>query len=536
MTRLALFHRVLPAAGPVALAALFFGLVSTADAAAVPARIAFSVSTDPRSNRILVAAPDGSGARVITDGKSRDRAPAFSPDGKHLAYQSSSDLGLDTIMVASVDGPPAPRTLAVGSQPQWSHDGKSLLFSRRLLNEYNLYTIRADGSQKDEGLKPLAKGQLGRWSPDEKQLALVSSVIVEGQDRWQIQVVLTDTLQPRFTLTLPESYGQVVSLEWSPTGEALLFSVSRQDHCDLYTLDLASPEPKRVPPAVGVGSVAPNPAYGSWSANGTEILFRSITDASGGSNATSRLHVMKADGSAIRTVWQSPDRGVSILGTAWQRQPLELVVAKPAPQPQPAPPPVVPPVPANPPTGQEPTPQVVTMKVPGPPKKVHGQKLFVVDRLRSPVSVPIAAPSDGDFTISIPIQPAKTWAGRRQGLGITLEMEDGSLYRGTVIQSGQPWATIQGRPKGGKVRLIDGKQLAPTAASFKKGFKLTIRRDGQSLIVAVDDETALSRPLLDSPVKRAYITLENFDTGKAYFPLGNVYYQPMIPNEVPAPK
>jgi hypothetical protein len=252
-------------------------------------------------------------------------------------------------------------------------------------------------------------------------------------------------------------------------------------------------------------------------------------DPSGGGNSFNRLQVVKADGSALRTVWEPTDKAQRILGTAWQWPKVELAVAKPA-APAPAPPAIVPPAPPTVPA-VEPMPQTVTMKVPGPPKKVHAEKLFVVDKPRSPVSVPIAAPSDGDFTISIPIKPAKTWAGRRQGIGITLEMEDGSLYRGTVIQSGAPWATIQGRPKGGKVRLIDGKQLAPTAASFKQGFKLTIRRDGQNLIVAVDDEAALSRPVLDSPVKRAFVTLENFDVGKAYFPLGNVYYQPMVVGE-----
>lgn len=535
------------ATGPLGLPVLTCGLLLICGGQAAwsyPAgsKIAFAVNTTPdgRSSRILIAAPDGSNIRAVTEGKSRDRAPAFSPDGKSLAYQSTNDLGLDTVVIYQLSGNRSPRTLAVGAQPQWSRDGQRLLFSRRQLNEYYLYVIRADGSEKDAGLKPLTKGQMGRWSPDEKQLAVVAPVILEGQDRWQIQILNSETLQPRFTMTLPEAYGQVISLDWSPAGDGLLFSVSRQDHYDLYALDLKSPEPKRIPAGSGNASTAPNPAYGSWSPDGEEILFRTMSDASGEGNGSSRLNLVKADGTALRTIWEPSNKPQRIHGTAWYRPPVLLAAeqkppkqaaASPAPtpvNPQPAPPQPAAPAPAAPgaPANTGPAGQTVTIQVPGTPKKVHKQKLFVVDRQRSPVSVPLATPDAGDFALTIPLLPAKSWNGRRQGVGVTLELEDGSLYRGTVIYSGSPWATIQGRPKGGKVRLVDGKQLPPTVAGFKQGFKLTVRRDDQNLVVAVNNEVVLSRPVLDSPVKRAYVTLENFDAGKAYFPLGNIYYQP----------
>jgi hypothetical protein len=341
-------------------------------------------------------------------------------------------------------------------------------------------------------------------------------------------------------MTLPESYGQVVSLDWSPGGDGLLFSVSRQDHYDLYALDLKSPEPRRIPAGSGNASTAPNPAYGSWSPDGEEILFRTMSEPSGDGNALSRLNIAKADGTAVRTVWESANKTQRIHGTAWYRPPVTLASAEQKPPKPAAPPPMAavpspqpaPPQPAAPPAAPPPAPntapngQTVTIQVPGTPKKVHSQKLFVVDRRRSPVSVPLARPDAGDFTLTVPLLPAKSWSGRRQGVGVTLELEDGSLYRGTVIYSGAPWATIQGRPKGGKVRLVDGKQLPPAVAGFKRGFKLSVRRDGQNLVVEVNDEVVLSRPVLESPVKRAYVTLENFDPGKAYFPLGNIYYQP----------
>jgi Tol biopolymer transport system component len=496
---------------------------------AADSKIAFVLDsdTDGRSSRIYIANADGSGIRPITSGTARDRAPGFSPNGKTLAYQSTSSLGLDMIVVQALDeGKPV--ALAVGTHPQWSRDGERLLFSRRQLNEYGLFVIKSDGSQKDEGLKPIAKGQIGRWSPDEKLIAAVVPVIVEGKDRWQIQVVPAAGGDGGFrrALTLPEEWGQVVSLEWSPDGERLLFSTTRQSRYDLYLLNLKAPEPIKVP----VGDPVPNPAYGSWSPDGKEILFRVVTDASGASQANSRLCVMNSDGTQVRVLWEPDNKALRVQGTAWHIPPA-VVVVKP-----PVMPPVVKPMPpVQPEMMPKPPPKPPVAKVLGPPKKVHGSKLFTVERPRSPVSVNLTAPGEADFLISVPVLPLNNWAPRRQGVGLTLELDDGSLYRGTVIYSGVPWVTLQGRPRGGKVRLVDGKQLSPKSAGFKKGFKLTLRREGQNLVVAVNDEAMITRPVLSSGIKALSLTLENFDTGDARFNLGGIFYREWVP-EVAAQK
>src|SRR5437762_2188848 len=74
-------------------------------AAAAPSLIAFALDTDEEghASRIYVAGPDGSGLKAVTSGTTRDRGPAFSPDGKAVAYQSANSLGLDTVMVQELD-------------------------------------------------------------------------------------------------------------------------------------------------------------------------------------------------------------------------------------------------------------------------------------------------------------------------------------------------------------------------------------------------------------------------------------------------
>jgi hypothetical protein len=354
-----------------------------------------------------------------------------------------------------------------------------------------------------------------------------------------------ETLEPAIRLTLPESYGQVISLEWSPDGRALLFSTTHQSRYSLYVVDLTAPEPRRVPRPENGGEVLPNAAYGSWSPDGKTILFRAAADAGG---ALSRLCVMNADGANARVLWEPENRSLRVHGTAWQRPTQRVAAAAP----MPAAPPVVKPEPA--PVPMEPVKPVPAPIEPpkpalGEPVKLHGSKVFSIDRSRSPASVRLAAPGNADFVISLPVLPDGNWKPRRQGVGVTLELDDGALYRGTVIYSGVPWATIQGRPKEGKVRLIDGKQLPPNLGSFKTGFRLTMRREGGTFIVAVNDEEVLKRPIFAAAgslpgagqglsVKALHLTLENFDEGAARFPLGNVYYrqaQPAPAVTTPAP-
>jgi len=173
-------------------------------------------------------------------------------------------------------------------------------------------------------------------------------------------------------------------------------------------------------------------------------------------------------------------------------------------------------------------------KVLGPPRLLHATKVFQVDRQRSPVSVVIAAPKDADFIVTVPELPVARWKARRQAVAITLELEDGGLYRGTVIYSGVPWVTLQGRPKGGKVRLIDGKQLGSDTVGFGKGFKLTLRREGKNLVIALNDQDLLTRPVLTSDVKSISLTLENFDPGVAKFNLGGIFLREWVPATGPA--
>ncbi|MBM3460380.1 MAG: hypothetical protein FJX77_17810 [Armatimonadetes bacterium] len=132
--------------------------------------------------------------------------------------------------------------------------------------------------------------------------------------------------------------------------------------------------------------------------------------------------------------------------------------------------------------------------------------------------------------VAAPANPV--WKARRQGLGITVELTSGALYRGTLIHNQAPWVTLQGRSGTERVRLMDGKELPATQVGFQTGFVLSLFREGRNLQVVVNGEKMLQRPVFTGAVRQVSLTLENFDAGASLFAISEVSYRTA---ERPAP-
>jgi len=84
-------------------------------------------------NQIWLAATDGSAPRQIT-GKESSSQPAFSPDGKQLAFVRMAD-GKPQIFLIALDGGEAQQVTKYkygAGTPKWSPDGKEILFSSNI--------------------------------------------------------------------------------------------------------------------------------------------------------------------------------------------------------------------------------------------------------------------------------------------------------------------------------------------------------------------------------------------------------------------
>lgn len=117
------------------------------------------------SREIVRARPDGTGPENLTNHPADDYDPAYSPDGRRLAFVSTRDGGVPRLHVMDADGG-EPRLLAdLGGavrRPMWSPDGRRLAVQLTDRGEETVYVVAADGS----GWGRMGTGLLPSWIPD----------------------------------------------------------------------------------------------------------------------------------------------------------------------------------------------------------------------------------------------------------------------------------------------------------------------------------------------------------------------------------
>ena len=258
-------------------------------------RIAYLSRRDDTKDLHVVNA-DGSGERRLTRDATNTATPAWSPDARTLAFESARD-GTTGVYAVNADGSGQRRLARDGRAPAWSPDGRTIAF----FSGSKLYLMNADGSEHLALTKPGtgAWRPSRAWSPDGRKLAFLG-VGDCGQFCFNLYVVnsngsglrnLTSKLAPRNS-----DRGPAFDLTWSPDGRKLAF----------VRHGTAFGKPIYVVNADGSGlrNLTPRPQGANtrpaWSPNGRKLAFVSDRDGN------SEVYVMNADGSGQRNLTRKP--------------------------------------------------------------------------------------------------------------------------------------------------------------------------------------------------------------------------------------
>jgi Tol biopolymer transport system component len=249
---------------------------------------------------IYVINADGTGLLRLTDAPGFDGDPAWSPDGKRIAFASDRGGSSDRdIYVMDADGSNVVRRTDGGGNgyPAWSPDGKNIVFSSVRSGQLGLYIMSVDG----DWANPRAVAShmkwttQAAWSPDGQRIAFVSDYRAHDF-LYDLYVMNADGTEIAPLLEGPW-FGDVNALKlyfqpsWSPDGEKIAMVVCDDGWAICYprsSIGIANADGSELKTLVQTGG------YGrpTWSPDGSMIAF-STTACIG---CTSELRYVSTDG------------------------------------------------------------------------------------------------------------------------------------------------------------------------------------------------------------------------------------------------
>jgi Tol biopolymer transport system component len=256
-------------------------------------KIVFATSRDwgGVNKEIYVMNADGSGLIRLTHTELDDAMPAWSPDGRRIAFVSWRDRNFE-IYIMNADGSGLTKLTdnpARDYHPTWSPDGQRIAFASERDGNFEIYVMNADGSGKVNITNNPAHDRSPEWSPDGEWIAFHS--YRDGDT--EIYLMKPDGSQ---VVRLTENPGEDQYPAWSPDGQRIAFSSRRLDNIDIYVMNADGAGLTRVTDDPGDDGVP------AWSPDGYYLTFYSEREGN------FEIYLIGTDGSGERNLTNDPGK------------------------------------------------------------------------------------------------------------------------------------------------------------------------------------------------------------------------------------
>ena len=197
--------------------------------------IVFASTRDNEHSNLYMQRTDGAAVVQLTSQAADDAYPAFSPDGKQIAF-SSTRAGNWQIFVMDSDGKNVTQVTTGPMQaihPSWSADGSRIVYSAlgSKSNQWELWTINLQSNEK----RMIGYGLFPAWSPDRQGDKIAFQRPRQRGSRWFSlwTLELVNGEATRVTEVVLSSNAAILSPSWSPDGRRLAFATVLEPSTDI---------------------------------------------------------------------------------------------------------------------------------------------------------------------------------------------------------------------------------------------------------------------------------------------------------------